>query len=186
MASVQMAFAIMPALVYLFAGLRLAAARGDPLGTLVRSRRCRPAVSSHPVAAQRGDRHPGVAALFQRIFEYLDLPSTSRGAGATTIPREVRGEVRFEDVSFRLRRGRARTHRRRRRSTSPPARRLASWGRRARARRRSATSSPACTRPVRRVTIDGVDVRDLSFASWRHGRLVSQETYLFHATIRRD
>jgi ATP-binding cassette subfamily B protein len=37
------------------------------------------------------------------------------------------------------------------------------------------------------VTIDGVDVRDLSFASLaRTVGLVSQETYLFHATIREN
>src|ERR671938_368031 len=38
-----------------------------------------------------------------------------------------------------------------------------------------------------RVTIDGVDVRDLSFAALaRTVGLVSQETYLFHATIREN
>jgi ATP-binding cassette subfamily B protein len=38
-----------------------------------------------------------------------------------------------------------------------------------------------------RVTIDGVDVRDLSFADLsRAVGLVSQETYLFHATIREN
>ena len=38
-----------------------------------------------------------------------------------------------------------------------------------------------------RVTIDGVDVRDLSFASLaRAVGLVSQETYLFHASIREN
>ena len=35
-----------------------------------------------------------------------------------------------------------------------------------------------------RVTIDGVDVRDLTFASLADdGRLVSQDTYLFHASV---
>src|SRR6185436_17856768 len=38
-----------------------------------------------------------------------------------------------------------------------------------------------------RITIDGVDVRDLSFASLaRAVGLVSQETYLFHASIREN
>ncbi len=38
-----------------------------------------------------------------------------------------------------------------------------------------------------RVTIDGVDVRDLSFASLAETvGMVSQETYLFHATIREN
>src|SRR4029079_15842899 len=38
-----------------------------------------------------------------------------------------------------------------------------------------------------RITIDGVDVRDLSFAALaRAVGLVSQETYLFHATIREN
>ena len=38
-----------------------------------------------------------------------------------------------------------------------------------------------------RVSIDGVDIRDLSFASLaRAVGLVSQETYLFHATIREN
>ena len=38
-----------------------------------------------------------------------------------------------------------------------------------------------------RITIDGVDIRDLSFASLsRAVGLVSQETYLFHASIREN
>jgi ATP-binding cassette subfamily B protein len=38
-----------------------------------------------------------------------------------------------------------------------------------------------------RITIDGVDVRDLSFAALSQAvGLVSQETYLFHATIREN
>src|ERR671920_2017453 len=38
-----------------------------------------------------------------------------------------------------------------------------------------------------RVTIDGVDVRDLTFASLaRTVGLVSQETYLFHASVREN
>ena len=38
-----------------------------------------------------------------------------------------------------------------------------------------------------RVAVDGVDIRDVSFASLaRSVGLVSQETYLFHATVREN
>ena len=92
---------------------------------------------------------------------------TPRRARATCAARS-----RFEDVAFGYDADAPPTLRRRRPRRAGRDARPRSWGRPARARRRSATSSRACTTPTRgRVTIDGVDVRDLSFASLaRDGR----------------
>ena len=56
-------------------------------------------------------------ALFDRIFEYLDLPvdiTERAGRGRRSTRRGVRGEVRFEDVRFRYEDDGAQTLRRRR------------------------------------------------------------------------
>jgi hypothetical protein len=84
-------------------------------------------------------------ALFDRIFEYLDLPvDIDEPAGPGRCTRACAGEVRFEDVWFRYggRRVDARAA-----STSTSRRHDArrSSARPARARRRSATSSRGCT-----------------------------------------
>jgi ATP-binding cassette subfamily B protein len=191
MASVQMSFAVMPALVYLFAGLTMAS--GSPaitIGTLVafttlQTRLFFPIQSLLNV----GIDVQTSTALFERIFEYLDLPvDIAERPGAVTLdPAAVRGEVRFEDVSFRYA------------EDGPwtldgvdlvaaPGTTTAIVGETGSgkttlgylvARLYEATGG--------RVTIDGVDVRDLSFASLAATvGMVSQETYLFHATIREN
>src|SRR6195952_1066786 len=97
MASVQTSFAIMPALVYLFAGLSPSAVS---IGTVVafttlQTRLFFPASSLLNVAVDVQTS----TALFDRVFEYLDLPVDihpgTRALGA------VAGDVRFDDVSFR-------------------------------------------------------------------------------------
>ncbi len=191
MASVQMAFAVMPALVYLFAGLSLAGGSTTiTLGTLVAFTQLQTRVFfpiQSLLSVQIDLQTSG--ALFTRIFEYLDLPVDIEEAGDTVhlTPGEVRGAVRFEDVSFGydpdgpptidgvdL--------------EVPPGTTLAIVGETGSgkttlgylvARLYDTTSG--------RVSIDGVDVRDLSFASLAETvGLVSQETYLFHATIREN
>ena len=125
-------------------------------------------------------------ALFDRIFEYLDLPVeiVERPGAVDLDAASVRGEVRFEDVSFRYEADGVQT-------LSgvdlvvAPGTKTAIVGE---------TGSGKTTLGYLvarlydvtggRVTIDGVDVRDLTFASLaRTVGLVSQETYLFHATI---
>ena len=190
MSTVQMSFSIMPALVYLFAGISIAnGSSAITLGTVVafttlQTRLLFPIGSLLNVGIDIQTSR----ALFDRIFEYLDLPVeiTERAEpiqlGADGSP--IRGEVRFEDVRFRYEEGGAQT--------------LAGVDLVVAAGTTTAivgeTGSGKTTLGYLvarlydvsggRVTIDGVDVRDLSFQSLAATvGIVSQETYLFHATI---
>jgi len=191
MASVQMTFAIMPALVYWFAGLSVA--NGSPaisIGTLVafttlQTRLFFPLQSLLSVGL---DVQTSLA-LFHRIFEYLDLEvDVAERTDAVVLDRAaVRGEIAFEGVSF------AYDH------DGPPT--LDGIDVRVPAGAHMAivgeTGSGKTTLGYLvarlydasngRVKIDGIDVRDVSFASLSDVvGLVSQETYLFHATIREN
>ena len=191
MSSVQMAFAIMPALVYWFAGQSIAHGGGAiSIGTVVafttlQTRLLFPILSLLNVGL---DMQTSLA-LFHRIFEYLDLEVdiAERPDAVDLEHAGVRGEVRFEGVAFGYDPDAAPT-------LGdidlvvPPGARVAIVGE---------TGSGKTTlgylvsrlydTTSGRVTIDGVDVRDLSFASLaRTVGLVSQETYLFHATIREN
>jgi ATP-binding cassette subfamily B protein len=191
MSSVQMTFAIMPALVYWFAGQSIATG-GDAIsiGTVVafttlQTRLLFPVLSLLNVGI---DMQTSLA-LFHRIFEYLDLEVdiAERPEPVRLDPARLRGEVRFEDVAFGYDPDAPPT------LTGidvtvPPGARVAIVGE---------TGSGKTTMgylvarlydtTAGRVTIDGVDVRDLAFESLAGAvGLVSQETYLFHATIREN
>jgi ATP-binding cassette subfamily B protein len=191
MASVQMSFAIMPAAVYWFAGQSIAGGgHAISIGTLVafttlQTRLFFPIQSLLSV----GVDVQSSLALFDRIFEYLDLPvDIDEREGATELhPDAVRGEVAFAGVGFAYD------------ADAPPT--LACIDIDVPAGTHTAivgeTGSGKTTLGylVARlydpaegsVSIDGVDVRDLSFATLaRSVGLVSQETYLFHATIREN
>ncbi|MEV2200070.1 ABC transporter ATP-binding protein [Streptomyces fradiae] len=188
MASVTIVMAAMPALLYWTAGLALRAGGPDiSLGTLVafvslQQGLFRPAVS----LLSTGVQIQTSLALFQRIFEYLDLPVDITESERPVRLEKARGEVRFEGVGFHYDRD----------DTARPAlegidiavpagSRLAVVG---------ATGSGKSTLSYLvprlydvtsgRVTLDGVDVRDLDFDSLaRAVGVVSQETYLFHASV---
>ena len=189
--SVQMTFSVLPALVYWFAGQSIASgSEAITIGTVVafttlQTRLLFPILSLLNV----GIEVQTSMALFTRIFEYLDMPVdiAERRDPVTLDPRDVRGEVRFEGVGFGYE------------AEAPPTldgvdleipagSTVAVVGETGSgkttlgylvARLYDTTSG--------RVTIDGVDVRDLAFASLsRAVGLVSQETYLFHATIREN
>src|SRR6187200_952326 len=102
MSSVQMSFAVMPALVYWFAGQSIAHGGGAiSIGTVVafttlQTRLLFPILSLLNVGL---DMQTSLA-LFHRIFEYLDLPVDIAEREDPVTLRGVRGEVRFEDVSF--------------------------------------------------------------------------------------
>nr|WP_281426212.1 ABC transporter ATP-binding protein [Miltoncostaea oceani] len=188
MASITTAFAVMPAAVYWFAGQTWV---GDPvtIGTVVafttlQTRLFRPIMSLLNVQI---DIQTSLA-LFDRIFEYQDLPVDIREApDAVVLDRDrLRGEVRFEDVSF--------SYDGTRRTLDhvslevPPGTTTAVIGE---------TGSGKTTLGYLvarlydveggRVTIDGVDVRDVTFASLADAvGVVSQETYLVHATVREN
>jgi ATP-binding cassette subfamily B protein len=189
MASVQIAFAVMPALVYLFAGLTAASGTAAvSLGTLVafttlQTRLFFPIQSLLSV----GIDIQTSLALFQRIFEYLDLEVDIEEVPdpVTLDPARVRGEVAFEDVAFGYDEDAAPTID----GVSldvPAGTTLAIVGETGSGKTTLAYLVARLYDPVAgRVTIDGVDVRELSFASLAATvGLVSQETYLFHATIR--
>jgi ATP-binding cassette subfamily B protein len=191
MSSVQMSFAIMPALVYWAAGQSIAHGGGAiSIGTVVafttlQTRLLFPILSLLNVGL---DMQTSLA-LFHRIFEYLDLPiDIAQRHDAVELDRGgVRGEVRFEGVGFGYDPDGPPTLQHVDLAV-PPGSRVAIVGE---------TGSGKTTMgylvarlydtTTGRVTIDGVDVRDLSFASLaRAVGLVSQETYLFHATIREN
>src|ERR687896_1515651 len=108
-ALVQIFFSIMPAFVYLLAGWlflkgRLGGQPSDIVGTIVafttlQSRLFFPLgmLLNVNVEVQSG------LALFDRIFEYLDLEHdiVDRDGAIDLQPSEVRGEVRLDDVWFR-------------------------------------------------------------------------------------
>jgi ATP-binding cassette, subfamily B, bacterial len=186
MASVQMAFSIMPALVYWFAGYTIAQGNAAiTIGTVVafttlQTRLFFPLQSLLSV----GIDIQTSLALFHRIFEYLDLPVDIAEHDASRELHDVRGEVRFESVSFAYD------------EDGPPT--LEDVDLVVPAGTTTAivgeTGSGKTTMgylvarlydaSTGRVTIDGVDIRDLRFASLaRTVGLVSQETYLFHASV---
>ncbi|HWT92416.1 MAG TPA: ABC transporter ATP-binding protein [Solirubrobacteraceae bacterium] len=191
MATVQTSFAVMPALVYLFAGLTIADGSDTiTLGTLVafttlQTRLFFPIQSLLNVAV---DVQTSLA-LFERIFEYLDLDvDIAERPGAVDLPEPVRGEVRFEDVAFRYGGEEEREILGGIDLTVEPGTTTAIVGETGSGKTTLAYLVARLYDPSRgRVTIDGVDVRDVTFASLaRTVGLVSQETYLFHASVREN
>ena len=181
MASIQTSFAVMPALVYLFAGLSPGAVT---IGTLVafttlQTRLFWPIQSLLNVGV---DIQTSLA-LFERVFEYLDLPVDLR-EGRRGL-HDVRGELRFEDVWFAYEdeptlRGID--------LDVPAGSRLALVGETGSGKTTVGYLAARLYDPEQgRVTLDGVDLRDLRFASLADAiGVVSQETYLFHASVREN
>ena len=188
MASTGVIFAAIPAVIYLGAGLP-----GTTLtiGTLIAFTTLQGGLF-RPLTALLGVGVSLVSslALFARIFEYLDLPVDVDDPPhpVPVDPARVRGDVRFEDVTFaypgsdRSRRDRRRP--RRARGDHARARRRDRLGQEHARRARS----PACYDPdAGRITIDGIDLRDLRLADLaRIVGVVSQETYLLHTTVREN
>ena len=188
MASVQMSFAIMPALVYLVAGLAIAGG-GEliSIGTLVafttlQTRLFFPVGSLLSV----GVEVQSSMALFERVFAYLDEPvEVGERAGALNrSPRALDGRVEFERVGFRYS-GESDWIFRDVSLRVEPGTTLALVG-------ETGAGKTSLAYLLARlydaeegaVRIDGVDVRDLTHDSLAASvGLVSQETYLFHATI---
>lgn len=185
MATMQIVFAAIPAVIYLAAGLP-ATSQGMTIGTLVaftalQGQVFRPVMGLLNIGVQ----WVTAMAFFSRIFEYLDLvPEITPPAHPVPVDRStIRGEVRFENVSFAY-------------DDSPtlagidlaiPAGTttavVGSTG--------SGKSTLASLVPrlydadTGRVSIDGIDVRDLDPQDLAAiVGVVSQETYLIHATVR--
>ncbi len=180
MASIQTSFAVMPALVYLFAGHFAGAIS---IGTVVAFTTLQ-ARLFFPIGSLLGVglEVQTSLALFDRVFEYLDHPIDIE-EGTRTLD-SIRGDVVFDGVWFRY---------------DDAAWTLQDVSFAAPAGTKTAlvgeTGSGKTTAGYLvarlydvsegRVTIDGVDVRELTFPSLAAAvGVVSQETYLFHATVR--
>jgi ATP-binding cassette, subfamily B, bacterial len=219
MASIQMSFSIMPALVYWFAGQSFVG--GVSLGTVVafttlQTRLFFPVGSllSVQIDVQTS------LALFDRVFEYLDLPvEIVEREGAVDLP-QCRGDLAFEHVWFRYEPGAVARGADTRDGRHSPARSSETIGRAADGDGRAGSDGRWTLRDVSfqvpagtttavvgetgsgkttvgylvarlydvergRVTIDGIDVRGATLSSLaRTVGVVSQETYLFHASIK--
>ncbi len=186
MATVTMTFAIMPAIVYEFAGL----AGGITLGTLVAvtTLQTRLLFPIGQLLSVGLDIQTSLA-LFDRIFEYLDLPVDIVEADdpVELRPDELLGEVRLRDVGFRYDPDGA--------WTLDGIDLVVAAGTRTAVVGETGSGKTTLGYLVARlyepergsVTIDGVDVRDASFASLAATvGVVSQETYLFHASVREN
>ena len=186
MASVQMSFAIMPALVYLFAGIdHGSGGNAISIGTVVafttlQTRLLFPIQSLLSVGLEVQTS----LALFGRIFEYLDLPvDIVERPGARALS-GVRGDVSLEDVSFRYAPGSPWTLQEIA-AEIPAGTRTALVGETGSGKTTLAYLVARLYEPERGcVSIDGVDIRDVTLGSLADTvGLVSQETYLFHASI---
>ena len=188
MSAVHTSMAVLPALVYLFAGLAIAGGSTQiTIGTVVAFTTLQARIM-HPIGSLLNMRVDVRAsrALFERIFEYLDLPvDVTECSGPRELdPRDVRGEVRFEGVEFRYDPDAAPTLKRIDLVVAPGSKTAIVGETGAGKTTLGYLVARLYDVSAGRVTIDGIDVRDLSFDSLaRTVGLVSQETYLFHASI---
>ncbi|MFC7812091.1 ABC transporter ATP-binding protein [Streptomyces olivaceus] len=186
MAVITIVMAAMPAVIYWTAGIALQlGGPGASLGTVVAF-----------VSLQQGLFRPTVSllstgvqiqtslALFQRIFEYLDLPVDISERKDPVRLDHVKGEVRFEGVEFRYD-GKGGPVLDGIDITVPAGSSLAVVGPTGAGKSTLGHLVPRLYDVTGgRVTLDGVDVRDLDFDTLaRAVGVVSQETYLFHASV---
>ncbi|MFE3639222.1 ABC transporter ATP-binding protein [Streptomyces sp. NPDC059168] len=186
MAVITIVMAAMPAVIYWTAGLALRF--GGPqvsLGTIVafvslQQGLFRPAVSLLATGVQVQTS----LALFQRIFEYLDLPVDITERERPVHLDEVKGEVCFEGVEFRYDAKGAPVFDGLD-ITVPAGGSLAVVGPTGAGKSTLGYLVPRLYDVTGgRVTLDGIDVRDLDFDTLaRAVGVVSQETYLFHASV---
>ena len=191
MSTIQMVFAIQPALVYWIAGQSfISGSKAISIGTVVAftQLQTRLLFPIQSLLSTNADVEASLA-LFDRIFEYLDLPIDIVEAPhpVTLRPDEVLGEVRFEKVSFRyfddgpwtlagidV--------------VVPAGTRTAVVGETGAGKTTLGYLVARLYEPQSgQITIDGVGVADASLASLAATvGVVSQETYLFHASVREN
>jgi ATP-binding cassette subfamily B protein len=187
MATIQTTFAVMPAATYWFGGLALAhGSNAVSVPTLV-SFTTLQARLFFPVGSLLGvglDVQTSLA-LFDRIFEYLDQPIEIQERPGAQALLEA-GDVQFDHVSFRYGEGPwtlADV------SFTVPAGTTTALVGETGAGKTTLGYLTARLYDVNEgsVRIGGVDVRDLTVASLAAlVGVVSQETYLFHATVREN
>jgi ATP-binding cassette subfamily B protein len=184
LASVTAMVIIGPALVW-FGGGWYAIASGLQVGVIVAFVAYIQTRLYGPAAALAGIQVQIVSALavFERIFDYLDMPTEQYDPpGAISLP-SVRGDIRFDDVTFSYDESRSVLH-----GVSfhvRPGEIAAFVG-------PSGAGKTTITQLVPRfydptggsVSVDGHDIRTLTLESLRRDiGIVTQETYLFHDTI---
>jgi ATP-binding cassette subfamily B protein len=193
MSTIQATFAIQPAIVYFIAGQSfISGSQAISIGTLVaftqlQTRLLFPIQSLLSVSTDIQSS----LALFDRIFEYLDLPVDIAEAEhpVRLRPEELLGEVRFEGVSFRYGEDAESPWTLHEIDLDVPAgTRLAVVGETGAGKTTLGYLVARLYEPqAGHVTIDGVDVRDASLESLAATvGVVSQETYLFHASVREN
>jgi ATP-binding cassette subfamily B protein len=186
MTTMSIIFAVIPALLYLAAGFP-ATSGGMTIGTLVafvalQASVFRPIMGLLNISVQVISS----MALFSRIFGYLDLPvDVAEPEHPIPIdPARVRGELHFEDVSYTYPGADAPAVD----SVTlqiPAGRSLALVGQTGSGKSTLAGLVARLADPTSgRMTIDGVDVRDIGHTTLASiVGIVSQETYLLHASI---
>ena len=193
MSTIQMTFAIQPAIIYWLAGQSFLG-NSISVGTIVafttlQTRLLFPIQSLLGVGADV----EASMALFDRIFEYLDLPVdiVEKPDPVVLRPDEVLGEVQFENVSFRYGGNGSGADAWTLRDIDlvvPAGTRTAVVGETGAGKTTLGYLVARLYEPQEgRVTIDGVDMRDASLESLAATvGVVSQETYLFHASVREN
>ncbi|MFI0544165.1 ABC transporter ATP-binding protein [Streptomyces sp. WSLK1-3] len=189
MAVIGIVMSAMPAFIYWTAGIALQSGGPDiSIGTIVafvslQQGLFRPAVS----LLSTGVQIQTSLALFQRIFEYLDLPIDITEREDPVHLDRVEGEVRLENVEFRYdaegdQRGPVLDGID---IDVPAGSSLAVVGPTGAGKSTLGYLVPRLYDVTGgRVTLDGVDVRDLDFDTLARAiGVVSQETYLFHASV---
>jgi ATP-binding cassette, subfamily B, bacterial len=198
MGTIQFVFASTPALIYWFAGQHFVAHTIEP-GTVVafttlQTRLLFPIQSLLGVGAD----WEASLALFDRIFEYMDLPIDIVEAEnpIELNPQRIVGEVQFHDVSFRYGgiTGPQASNTDETWTTDdvnlvvPAGTRTAVVGETGAGKTTLGYLVARLYDPQKgRITIDGVDIKNVSLASLASVvGVVSQETYLFHASVREN
>ncbi len=191
MATIQFAFSAQPAIIYWLAGQTFIGT-SITIGTVVAFTTLQTRLL-FPIQSLLGVQTEvqSSLALFDRIFEYLDLPVDIVEASEPVElrPDELLGEVRFEGVSFRYGEDDdARWTLRDIDVVVPAGTRAAIVGETGAGKTTLGYLVARLYEPQEgRVTIDGVDVRAASLASLAATvGVVSQETYLFHASVREN
>ena len=182
--TISITFAAVPAVTYWLGGLALAGGSTVSIGTLVAFTTLQSSLFNPLNALLRaGVQVQSSLALFARIFEYLDLPVDIVESPSPVGLPAVRGDVRFSDVSFAYEPGAA--------TLTGVSLDVAAGSTLAVV---GATGSGKTTLGYLlarlydvdsgSITIDGVDVRDLSLAALSSTvGVVSQDPYLLHASI---
>src|SRR5205823_4728325 len=186
MATIQTTFAVMPAAVYWFGGLALAhGSHAVSVPTLVAFTTLQTRLF-FPVGSLLGvglDIQTSLA-LFDRIFEYLDQPvDIAEKTDAVDVAQA--GDVVFDDVTFSYGTG---TALERVSFVVPAGTTTAIVGETGSGKTTLGyLASRLYDVTSGSVTIGGIDVRDLSFQALSDlVGVVSQETYLFHASVREN